>query len=163
MLIFCVEQTEYDALVAISSRQKSPTIKMQIAECNESIWNFIKKGWEEYRYEPWVALLEEKRHKEKPGVSEGTIMVRKLSTHAKDQASKVKPVQAAGSVCLSMCKKKAPKPKAVESEEEMDIDEDAEGEEDCYRTASCLISSHLINTSVWLCYGTAPQPLILSL
>ena len=33
----------------------------------------------------------------------------------------------------------------------------------CYGTASCLISSHLINTSVWLCYGTAPQPLILSL
>jgi len=46
---------------------------------------------------------------------------------------------------------------------------------ECYGTASCLISSHLINhaspilsnelsnTSVWLCYGTAPQPLILSL
>jgi len=45
----------------------------------------------------------------------------------------------------------------------------------CYGTASCLIPSHLINhaspilsnelsnTSVWLCYGTAPQPLILSL
>ena len=45
----------------------------------------------------------------------------------------------------------------------------------CYRTASCIISSHLINhaspilsnelsnTLVWLCYGTAPQPLILSL
>jgi len=33
----------------------------------------------------------------------------------------------------------------------------------CYSTASCLISSHLINTSVWLCYGTASQPLILSL
>ena len=45
----------------------------------------------------------------------------------------------------------------------------------CYGTASCLISSHLINhaspilsnelsnTSVWLCYRTAPQPLILSL
>jgi len=33
----------------------------------------------------------------------------------------------------------------------------------CYGTASCLISSHLINTSVWLYYGTAPQPLILSL
>ena len=48
-------------------------------------------------------------------------------------------------------------------------------EDVCYGTASCLISSHLINhaspilsnelsnTSVWLCYGTAPQPLILSL
>ena len=48
-------------------------------------------------------------------------------------------------------------------------------EANCYGTASCLISSHLINhaspilsnelsnTSVWLCYGTAPQPLILSL
>jgi len=48
-------------------------------------------------------------------------------------------------------------------------------EQICYRTVSCLISSHLINhaspilsnelskTSVWLCYGTAPQPLILSL
>ena len=45
----------------------------------------------------------------------------------------------------------------------------------CYGTASCFIPSHLINhaspilsnklsnTSVWLCYETALQPLILSL
>ena len=42
-------------------------------------------------------------------------------------------------------------------------DEIAKSAASCYGTASCLISSHLINTSVWLCYGTAPQPLILSL
>jgi len=127
LLIFCIEQTEYDALIAISSGQKSPTIEAQIAECSdESIWDFIKEGWEEYGYEPWVVLLEEKRCKEKPGVSEGTIMVRKPSTYAKDQASKIKPAQAAGSVHSSTHKRKAPEPKAVESEEEIDIDEDDE-------------------------------------
>ena len=82
-------------------------------------------------------LLEEKRRKEKPGVSEGTIVVRKPSTRAKDQALKVKPAQAVGLVCSLTCKKKASKPKVVESEEEMDVDkaeEEEVEEEDTVKT-----------------------------
>ena len=61
-----------------------------------------------------------------------------------------------------------------ERQEQWDVNA-AEMADACYGTASCLILSHLINhafpilsnelsnTSVWLCYKTAPQPLILSL
>jgi len=54
----------------------------------------------------------------------------KVSTHAKNKASKIKPAQAAGSVRSLMHKKKSPMPNVVESEEEVDIDEDVEVDEE---------------------------------